>query len=150
MISERGRIVALVGTSAWVQTDRESTCSRCKLQSGCGQRLFGGMFGRAGNQVLVRLDEPSKICVNDEVEVGIPEAGLLKLASLAYLAPLTGLLLGTIVGQWILAEAGAIFGAIIGLPLAIVVARRLLANGIFNVSEPVLIERVTPGSAVFF
>ena len=143
MIREIGRIVSIRGTRALVQTRRDSSCSRCALQSGCGQRVLGGMFGGANAQLVVDLGALDSPAIDDELEIGISESGLLASACLAYLVPLLGLMSGMLAGHQIVAEAGAILGAISGLVFAIAITRVVLARTSIGIAAPVFLRRVS-------
>ena len=115
MIKETGRVVALQGGEVWVEAERESTCSKCSLQSGCGERLIGGALGIGRHRLVLDAGVDTNWSLDDHVEIGIPEVDLLKSAALAYLLPLLFLICGMLVLYRHYGEVGAIVGAIIGM-----------------------------------
>ncbi len=123
MITETGRVVALAGDKAWVQTIRASACESCSARSGCGQRVLATASGGRANQVLVAntLD----VQVGDEVTVAIEEAALLSASLLVYALPLMFLVLGAVTGQHLAPgqDVGAIIGAVFGMGLGFGAAR---------------------------
>lgn len=123
MITETGRVVAIRGDKAWVQTIRASACESCSARGGCGQRVLASASGGRANQVLVsnHLDAS----VGDEVTVAIEESALLWASLLVYALPLLLMVLGAVVGQqWLPAQdAGAIAGAVAGLVAGFGIAR---------------------------
>jgi len=115
MITETGRVVAIRGGKAWVQTIRASACESCSARSGCGQRVLASASGGRANQILV--NNHLQACVGDEVTVAIDESALLSASLLVYALPLLLMLLGAVLGQyWVPSQdAGAIAGAVAGL-----------------------------------
>lgn len=122
MIEEQGRVVAVSGDEAWVQTIRESACHSCSARKGCGQRVLSQMNGQA---FQVRVANVIGARVGDEVVVGIPESSLLKASLMLYLAPLLMMVLGAItMERWVSAQEGwVIFGGVAGLAAGFVWAR---------------------------
>ncbi|MBO3276491.1 SoxR reducing system RseC family protein [Pseudomonas schmalbachii] len=90
MIEERGRVVALEKGAVWVETVRQSTCSGCSMNAGCGQGLLG-MLGIGARRGRVRALTGLQLSVGDSVVFGIREDLLLKSALQFYLLPLLGL-----------------------------------------------------------
>ncbi len=123
MITETGKVVAVTGDRAWVQTIRASACESCSARSGCGQRVLASASGGRANQVLVRNHLGA--VVGDEVSVAIEESALLSASLLVYALPLLLMVLGAVAGQqWLPAQdAGAIAGAITGLASGFGLAR---------------------------
>jgi sigma-E factor negative regulatory protein RseC len=144
MISETGRIVALHEGQAWVATNRRGTCGSCALRAGCGQDLVARALG-AGRQHLQVAASP-ELALHDEVEIAIPERGLLTAALLAYLVPLLSLLSGAALGHALGGEVPAIAGALAGLAAGIGLARLLLSAGVVRLARPVLVRRLAPAS----
>lgn len=142
MITETGRVIALKGERAWVQTIRSSACESCSARSGCGQRVLASASGGRANQVLVSNHLGAD--VGDEVTVAIEESALLSASLLVYALPLLLLVLGAVLGQqWLPArDAGAIAGALTGLAAGFVAAR-LIQSRPGRSYEPRLI-RVLP------
>ncbi|WP_166251560.1 SoxR reducing system RseC family protein [Marinobacter salicampi] len=117
MITERGRIVALKGRQAWVQTIRESACQSCSARAACGQKVLASVSSGRANQVLVSNTVGAE--VGDEVTLAIAETALLKASLLVYALPLLLLVIGALAGQMMFpgSEAPAIIGAVLGLGL---------------------------------
>lgn len=86
MITESGKVVALAGNTAWVQTIRHSACQSCSARSSCGQRVLAAASGGRANQVQV-LNTLS-VSVGDHVTLGIARQALLQASLLAYGLPL--------------------------------------------------------------
>ncbi len=97
MITETGKVIALKGEHAWVQTIRTSACQSCAARSGCGQRALASVTGGRANQVLVRNHIQAR--VGDEVVIGIEESALLGASLLVYALPLATMVLGSLAGN---------------------------------------------------
>lgn len=117
MITERGRIISIEDDRVWVETIQRSTCNSCSAQKGCGQSLIAKWSGKTVLiAVLLQDHSASDFHIHDEIDIGIPEDVVANGSLLVYLTPLFGLVLGTLLGQWLLGtEAAAIAGALFGL-----------------------------------
>ena len=129
MITETGKVIALKGDQAWVQTIRASACQCCAARHGCGQKALATVTGGRANQVLVANTVDAR--VGDEVVIGIPEQALLGASLLVYALPLLTLVLGSVVGHQLApsgdlpAMIGGAGGLASGLGLAALWQRRL-------------------------
>lgn len=115
MLEESGRVVALDGEHAWVQTIRKSACASCEAKSGCGQGVLSRISDGKANQVLVA--NTLKLKVGDEVLLGIPEDMLVKASFVVYLIPLLCMITAAaITDKWLLAGEGwTALAGIVGL-----------------------------------
>jgi sigma-E factor negative regulatory protein RseC len=129
MIEESGRVVAVKGDFAWIESERRSACSGCAVRKGCGTSAIAKLFGqrRVQLQVLNRIHAH----VGDTVVVGISESGLLRGSLAVYATPLVGLFAGALAGhfagQQLLASGSellAIGGALAGFLAALFWLRR--------------------------
>ena len=110
MIEETGKVVALDGKTAWVETQRTSACDSCSAKSGCGHSALSKLGQKhvhmqAWNELI--LD------IGDLVVVGVPEDILMKSSVLAYLMPLLGMLGGALIADQL--QAGDLLTAVSGL-----------------------------------
>lgn len=118
MITETGKVVALKGDYAWVQTIQNSACQSCSARSGCGQKVLAAATGGRANQVLVKNAVEAQ--VGDEVTIGIDESALLGASLIVYALPLVLMVVASIIGhrlsggQDIWAMAGALSGLVVG------------------------------------
>ena len=128
MITETGRVVAVDGEIAWVQTIRTSACESCSARSGCGQRVLAAASSGRANQVLV--GNHLNAGVGDQVTVAVSESALLSASLLVYALPLLLLILGAMAGQYWFAggDAGAVAGAGAGLAVGFSIARFVQAR----------------------
>jgi len=98
VIEETGRVVQVSGDSAWVETERTSTCAGCVAKSGCGTAILSRVMGVRRNRV--RALNPVHACTGDRVVIGLQEDALVRGSLAMYLIPLMGLLVGAILGQF--------------------------------------------------
>lgn len=114
MLKESGRIVALEGDRAWVETLRQSACGSCAARGGCGHGLLNSALP-GGSRGLVRARLPEtlrpRIAVHDRVELSLPEGSFLRAAALLYLLPLATALGAALAGSVLLVPTGTSGGA---------------------------------------
>ncbi|HAJ93100.1 MAG TPA: Fis family transcriptional regulator [Gammaproteobacteria bacterium] len=147
MIEESGRVVAVEGDFAWIETVRKSACGGCAVRKGCGTSAIAKMFGqrRMQLQVLNRIHAR----VGDTVVVGISESGLVRGSLAVYAAPLVGLFAGALAGhlaaQWLLVSGSdllAIGGGLAGFSAALFWLRRFSRTTAKNVAyQPVVLRQ---------
>lgn len=128
MITETGKVVALSGNRAWVQTIRTSACESCSARTGCGQRALASVSGGRANQVLVTNSLDAR--VGDEVTLAIDESALLGASVLVYALPLALMVLGTVFGHQLSggSDVAAMLGAAAGMAGGFMMARRVGAS----------------------
>lgn len=149
MITERGRVIAVTGDQAWVQTLRLSACQSCSARAACGQRALASVSGGRANQV--RVANTLGASVGDEVSLAIAESALLRASLLVYALPLLLMVVGAIGGhQWAPgSDAYAMAGAAAGLALGFWLARRTQSRlGRACLPQLLRIERRTEGDPV--
>ncbi len=133
MLVEEAQVIGLRGECALVRAIPASACGGCQLRGGCGTGALSGWMarwlGRRGDQLEVH--NPVGARPGDAVELGIPEAVLLRGSLLLYALPLMLMLLCAIAATWL---ADALFsgvgqGAVAGDPAAMLGAAIGLATG---------------------
>lgn len=153
MIEESGRVVAVEGDFAWVESERTSACGSCAVRKGCGTSAIAKVFGR--RRMQLRVLNRINALVGDDVVVGISEAGLLRGSLAVYAAPLAGLFAGALTGHFagrqLLASASdllAIGGALAGFLAALLWLRHFSRTSAKDVAyQPVVLrQHITPGS----
>ncbi len=146
MLREIGRVVAVETASVWVETIPSSLCGKCAARAGCGQGIVSRTTGHRG---LVQAVESATVraqdCrVDDEVEIELPEAAVLKGSMLVYLAPLlfgiTAVLLAQPYGEFATVMSFAL-GLGVGFLFVRMVTTRVFPRQSF---EPRLSARVPP------
>lgn len=152
MIEQNAIVVSNEAGIAEVEIIRQSSCSACSAQSGCGVSLLDRVLGRRPQRLV--LTNAIDVRPGEEVVVGIPEGALLKAAVAAYLVPLLGLLAGAIVGKELLggnspADASPLIFGLGGLALGLlatrVYSRKLAADPRW---QAVLLRRVSRSMTV--
>lgn len=104
MIEQAGIVVRVDGESAWVETERRSSCGDCSAQAGCGHALLGKTFGKRFTEVQV-INAPG-VKLGECVVLGVREDALLKSSFAVYLIPLLGMLVGAMAGTSLVSLAG--------------------------------------------
>ncbi|MCM0611185.1 SoxR reducing system RseC family protein [Marinobacter sediminum] len=129
MITETGKVVALKGDYAWVQTIQNSACQSCSARSGCGQKVLAAATGGRANQVLV--ENAVEAQVGDEVTIGIDESALLGASLIVYALPLVLMVVASIIGHRLSGgqDIWAMAGALAGLVVGFVSSRHLQGRG---------------------
>ncbi len=124
VITETGKVIALQGTQAWVQTIQTSACESCSARAGCGQRALAAVSGGKANQVLVLNTSAAQ--VGDEVVIGMDEQSLLAASLAVYGVPLLLMVLASIGAFRLLGETDlvAFIGALVGLGAGFGLVRR--------------------------
>lgn len=99
MIEEVGRVVGVDGAAVWVETVKQSACSSCSAQKGCGQSLLAKIGD--GKRFTLQVDNPSGLVVaaNDQVVLGVGERSFLTASLLVYLVPLVAMFLAALTAQ---------------------------------------------------
>ena len=133
MIEESGKVVAVEGDIAWIESERTSACSGCAVRKGCGTSAIAKVFGQRRMQLPVLNRIHAR--VGDTVVVGISESGLVRGSLAVYAAPLVGLFAGALAGQFagqqLLASGSdllAIGGALAGFLAALFWLQRFSRN----------------------
>ncbi|MGO1501068.1 MAG: SoxR reducing system RseC family protein [Marinobacter sp.] len=125
MITESGKVVAVTGEHAWVQTIRTSACQSCAARNGCGQKVLASATSGRANQV--RVFNSVNACVGEEVTLGIDERALLGASLLVYALPLLLMVAASMAGHHLSdgSDFAAMLGAAAGLGLGFLVSRQL-------------------------
>lgn len=91
MIEEVGRVVSVAQSSLVVETIKQSSCSSCSAQKGCGQSLLAKVGD--GKRLQITVDNPEGLAVqpDDQVVLGVAESTFLSASLLIYLLPLVAM-----------------------------------------------------------
>lgn len=148
MITETGKVVAVTGQHAWVQTIRTSACQSCAARNGCGQKVLASATGGRANQV--RVVNSVNAQVGEDVTLGIDESALLGASLLVYALPLLLMVTASIIGHQLSegSDFAAMAGAAAGLAFGFLISRKLQSRNAGNY-EPMLlrINRIPAGVA---
>ncbi len=103
MITEQAVVLRASEGFVELALERQSTCSQCELNQGCGTGAIGRLLGRRRRSLVVRTD--LALAPGDRVQVGIAESALVKASLAVYGLPLLGLLGGGLVAAaWSLSD----------------------------------------------
>lgn len=113
------------GGDVWVETRRQSTCSGCAAEKGCGTAALSRVLGQRRTRVRVLAAMPLQ--VGDQVVIGIAERALVRGSLAVYATPVALLLLGAVLGEagagsglWDSAELGSLVLGLGGLAAGLV------------------------------
>ena len=152
MIEEHAQVVGIDNSTVWVEAQRQSSCSRCAANKGCGNAVFQKLFGNKQNVFPVVKNNVDRLPVEvgDEVVIGIEEHALVKNSFIVYAMPVLFIIIFGALGEtfaenlWSTSkELASIIGALFGLMISVVILRlynrvAVKAGG----SQPVLLRRV--------
>ena len=103
MIEEVGKVVAIEGNQAWVETLRQSACDTCSAKSGCGHSALAKL-GQKTNHLQASCE--LSVSVGEQVVVGVPEDIMVKSSLMAYLMPLISMLVFALAADHYFANEG--------------------------------------------
>jgi len=116
MIEEYAIVTKSEGTTATLEIERRTACGLCGQKRGCGNATWGKMLGHDSHDFTAENQINAK--VGDSVVVGIDEQAVLSSAFFLYVVPLAGLLMGTLVANYLFKnQFYVILGAMLGLAL---------------------------------
>lgn len=152
MIEETARVVRVEDGETWVETERQSTCSGCSVEKGCGTATLSKVLGQRRTQVRVINELPLQ--VGDQVVIGIREQALVRGSLRVYAVPLLLLLTGAVLGElggssglWASAEAASAALGVAGLVAGLIwlgrFSRRIQQDTDY---QPVVLRRLAPAS----
>ena len=146
MIEERAVILSLQSepsqtqTTATLEIERKTACGLCGLTRGCGNSIWGRLFGHQTTAFKAQNRINAK--VGDSVIVGINEKALLKSALLLYVLPLVTLFFGAILASQLWqTDVITMLGAAIGLVLGLLwVKGHTMSSRYFSLQQPVILR----------
>lgn len=110
MATERGIVIKVDSTTAWVKTTRTGACETCSVKSSCS-------VIENGKEMEVEAINEVGAQVGDRIVISIETASLLKASFLLYVFPILLMILGAAIGQNIgpLFDIDAsVFSAVVG------------------------------------
>ena len=127
---------------ATLEIERKTACGLCGKTRGCGNALWGKMFGHQTTAFKAQNRINAK--VGESVIVGINEKAMLKSAVLLYVLPLVTLFIGALLAAYFWHSDGkTMLGAAIGLALGLCwVKGHIMANRYFSLQQPVILRLV--------
>ncbi|MBU2964331.1 SoxR reducing system RseC family protein [Amphritea sp. 2_MG-2023] len=144
MLEEKGRVVRVGSGIVWIEMIKQSACSSCSAQKGCGQSLIAKIGD--GKRLEIQVDNPNQIdvTVNDQVTLGVGERSFLTASLLVYMLPLLAMFIVSVTVQLAgFSEPKVILSAILGLAGGFLLTRFISGLISQNCSyRPVLLRRV--------
>jgi len=125
-VREMATVVALEDDGAWVETQRQSTCGACSARAGCGQGVLNQLLPGRQHYLRALVDPADRahLVVGDRVALIMADDVVLSASAVLYLVPLAALLLGALLGDYLLpGDAGAVAGGVLGLALGALLVR---------------------------
>ena len=104
MIKENAVIVATSDDVAWVETQRQSTCSGCQVKKGCGTSTLQKVLGQ--KRTRLKALNPEGFLEGEKVTLGLQEGALVKGSFLLYSLPLLFMFGAALVGYFIFSLTG--------------------------------------------
>jgi sigma-E factor negative regulatory protein RseC len=127
MIEQSAKVVSRDGATIWLEAERKSTCSGCKLKQGCGTGLLDKHVGKKFSRIAV--NQTDDVNVGEQVQLAIPEQALLHGAFLMYILPLVLMFAFSAFAQWAnLNDVLEIFAGLSGLLFGFFIVKQRLAN----------------------
>lgn len=129
-----GTVTAVDGSPgrriARILANPAAPCARCAEGRGCGADLF--RWGRRRNEFRVPLPPSVDVAVGDTVRLALPERVVLRVAALAFGAPLLAAAAGAALAAWWGAgDGGTVLAALLTLIAGTAFARwRLATSGV--------------------
>jgi sigma-E factor negative regulatory protein RseC len=86
MIEQSAKVVKFDDKTVWLEAERQSTCSGCKVKQGCGTGMLEKHVGKRFSSIAV--SKTTDVEVGQQVHLAIPEETLLQGAFMMYILPL--------------------------------------------------------------
>ena len=144
MLEENGRVVRIESGTVWVETVKQSSCSSCSAQKGCGQSLLAKVGD--GRRMEIQVDNPQhlEVAIDDDVTLGVGERSFITASFLVYMLPLLVMFIFAVVAQLAgFSEPKVILISVLGLAGGFLLTRFISGLISQNCSyRPVLLRRV--------
>jgi len=122
MIEQKAKVVGCDENTVWLEAERQSTCSSCRLKQGCGTGLLADHVGKRFSQISVA--KIHDVSVGQQVNLAIPEQTLLRGAFLMYILPLVLMFLFAALAEFLkFNEVVEIFAGMSGLCIGFFLVR---------------------------
>jgi len=86
VLKENAYVVSVKDETAWVETQRKSSCGSCQARKSCGTSVLQKVMGN--KRTRLKVNNPDHFSVGDEVVLGLKEDALVKGSLLLYALPL--------------------------------------------------------------
>jgi sigma-E factor negative regulatory protein RseC len=108
MIIEIGKVIEIKDGDTVVLVSRNAACAGCASKNAC--HAFGSK-----SEARIIVDNPIGAAINDTVEIGVREGGLVAASFIVYILPIAALFVGAGLGTWIAGRIGIANGGISAL-----------------------------------
>lgn len=116
----KAKVVEVEGGYAYVLTQRETGCSGCRSQKGCGTATLAQLFAPE-SKTPIKIENTLHALPDDEVILSLNQSDLIKHSFMAYGLPLLGLFAISALFHWMFASTNSelpmILGGFFGLGL---------------------------------
>lgn len=107
MLTEKAFIVGVEDGIAWVETQRKTSCGSCQARKSCGTSVLQKVLGN--KRTRLKVNNPNRFSIGDEVVLGLQEAALVKGSLLLYALPLIAMFGFALVGMTLFGFLGMEF-----------------------------------------
>jgi sigma-E factor negative regulatory protein RseC len=140
MLEETGKVIALQGRYAIIETQQRTACGQCNVGNRCGTSILAGLFGNRRHKV--RLINHLGLSEGDFAVIGINESLLLSTAVLAYMLPLMLMIVPAVILSLYGFNDGISFIiSLFGLFFGMQVSNKIMANKDFQSREIILLRK---------
>lgn len=148
MLEETGKVVAIEGRYAVIETQPRSACGHCNVGDSCGTSVLAGLFSKRRNKV--RLLNHINLSVGESAVIGINESVLISTAVMAYLLPLLMMIMFAVITNLLgFGDAVSFIFSMLGLFTGMQVTNRIMGNKDFQSREIVLLRNANESLIVF-
>ena len=132
MIKQPATVIAETDTSYLLESLPKSACPRCAEGKGCGGGILAQAFANKTYQLSINKNIPLQI--GELVQIGIKSSLLVRASLLLYLLPLISMVTVAMIAGSLTNDQDifTVTGAIIGIIIGILVAKKLSNNYINN------------------
>ena len=148
MLEETGKVIAIDGSYAVIETEQRSACGHCNVGDSCGTSVLAGLFKRRRNHV--KLLNHLNLSKGDMVVIGINESVLLSTAVLAYLLPLLLMILLAIISNLTgFGDDISFVASMLGLFVGMKITNWIMGNKDYQAREIVLLRNANESPIKF-
>lgn len=140
MLEETGKVIALQGRYAIIETQQRTACGQCNVGNRCGTSILAGLFGTRRHKV--RLINHLGLMEGDLAVIGINESLLLFTAVMAYMLPLLLMIAPAVISSlYGFDDSISFMVSLIGLFAGMQVSNRIMGNKDFQSREIILLRK---------
>lgn len=156
MIEEQATVLQVEADKIIVQSQRQSACSTCSANKGCGTAVISKTVGQKRTQltILRKANEHTDLRPGDQVLLGMNEDALLGNSVLAYVVPLLMFFIFAILTDWLAplfgfeGEGYVVLASILGLISSVYFVKHYLQRHQGISIRPVILRKIQQVTAV--